>query len=359
MEPVDATTLTFTVSESDFDMKMPSIGCNDSMNKKGTVDYLLGADINKAYNQNCFLASHNAFANYEDGYIIANQGLGICNQLVMGATTLLLDIWVLDDDIYMLHEFGDELYWKRYLANNLFARRIKLSEGLGKIGSFLNRFTDAVVTIVFEDRIGDQTNQRAKLQSIFATAGLWDLIYQPTAGDKTGTWPTIKEMTDSNKRLVVFTSYEGSDSIFPYQWDYMTENVYGNDSVDPTKWTNVRGNSKPYGELSTLAMNHFPDIQWSQISLEPVVEIESNNAQSFISDHVAAFEAFTPNWLNLDRVDLGGCVAMTKYCNTKLHGEKAGPIRLVQGRFLEKTRISEVGEAPESLPVGVEKTRAE
>jgi hypothetical protein len=311
------------------------------MKALGVVDVLLGADLDMPYNRNCYLAAHNAFANYAEGFIVANQALSISNQLCWGASTLLLDIWVYNDDIYLLHAWGEPIIG--YLANNPFATPISLLSALKAINQYLTHFDNNVITIIIEDKI--DAAHRADLWSIFQEAGVADDVFWPSPDmQKDKNWPTLSEMLYKIKRrLVVFSDYNGADKVFPYQWDFMSENVYGPDSLNSETWTRLRSESKgsPYGSKNLVAMNHFP---WVQIGQELLPDwfplIEHANTADFIEAHVKAFQdgyGITPNWLNLDFIDVGGGVTKTFYCNTALHrGEITEPVKLAAGRFIYK-----------------------
>src|SRR5436190_8535752 len=56
-----------------------------------------GASLDRRYDQNTFLATHNAYANAADGFnpALANQILGITQQLDGGVRCLLPDVWLM------------------------------------------------------------------------------------------------------------------------------------------------------------------------------------------------------------------------------------------------------------------------
>ncbi|KAF4164130.1 hypothetical protein CNMCM6936_009566 [Aspergillus lentulus] len=339
MRESDATTLTFGISESTFNITLPSGSCEDKMTALGAVDVLLGAELDLPYNKNCYLAAHNAFANYADGFIVANQALSISNQLCWGASTLLLDIWVYNDDIYLLHAWGEPIIG--YLANNPFATPVSLLSALKAINQYMTHF-DNVITIIIEDKI--DVSHRAVLWSIFQEAGVANKVFWPSPDmQKDNDWPTLWEMLQENQRLVVFSDYNGADKVFPYQWDFMSENVYGPDSLNQETWTQLRQESRrsQYGSKNLMAMNHFPWVQAGQELLPDWFPLITHaNTPDFIREHVMAFQDgynITPNWLNLDFIDVGGGILNTLYCNAALHNwETPEALKLAAGRFIYK-----------------------
>lgn len=311
------------------------------MKALGEVDVLLGANPYQPYNKNCYLAAHNAFANYPDGFIVANQALGIHNQMCVGASTLLLDIWVYDDGVYLLHEWGKPV---GYVANNPFATAVPLLSALKTINQYLSVFEDNVITILIEDHL--DASHRDDLWSIFQSAEVADKVFTPYPALETDMdWPTLAEMISRGKRLVVFSDYNGPDKVFPFQWDYMSENVYGDESLDPEQeeWITLRKESRrsPYGSKNMTAMNHFPWIQVGQELLPNWFPLVTHaNTPEFIWQHVEAFQRgynITPNWLNLDFIDIGGGITSTRKCNDALH--KRGiteSVKIAAGRFIYK-----------------------
>lgn len=89
--------------------------------------------------------------------------------------------------------------------------------------AFLTANPTEIVTIVIEDYVRTPKG----LTNLFSNAGLdkyWFLVSDmPKKGED---WPTVTEMVQSNRRLLVFTSdasKEAEEGI-AYQWTYMIEN---------------------------------------------------------------------------------------------------------------------------------------
>lgn len=88
-------------------------------------------------------------------------------------------------------------------------------------------------------------------------------------------------------------------------------------------------------------MNHFPWIQVGQELLPNWFPLVTHaNTPEFIWQHVEAFQRgynITPNWLNLDFIDIGGGITSTRKCNDALH--KRGiteSVKIAAGRFIYK-----------------------
>ncbi len=75
---------------------------------------------------------------------------------------------------------------------------IELVPALEDIGDWLRAHPTEVVTLIVQDDISAEDTEEA-----FRTAGLDDLLHTPDA-DPDAPWPTLEEMIDSGRRLVVF-----------------------------------------------------------------------------------------------------------------------------------------------------------
>ncbi len=294
--------------------------CTDPMTDKGTYDPRQGRDPEKAYDENAWIGSHNAFANFAEGFWYAQQTSSIATQLALGTTTLLLDIWYRDDDVYLIH--GDHGWIQPFVAN------VKLSTALSDIKKFLTSPDGEVVTIVFEDKVADP--HRGLIKKAFETSDTWDMVFDIKAAKVAENgWPTLSELMDQGTPLVVFTSRK-SDPDFAYQWEYMTENVYGDASLDEKTWLDKRDDSSELGALPLTALNHFPSWSASDFILTQWLDRSSDdNAEPVIRKMYEA--CFTkckkyPNWINADFWEVpesGGLIEAVTKLNALLKDESA------------------------------------
>ncbi|KAK0732607.1 hypothetical protein B0T21DRAFT_443735 [Apiosordaria backusii] len=210
----------------------------------------------------------------------------------------------------------------RYLANNLWARRVTLLEGLQVIASFPN----FVIALVIKDRLSPA--MRAKVKDKFQAAGLDSLIYKKTLGTP---WPRLKDMFN-RCRLVVFNSAPTAD--FMLQWDHLAENHYGDRSLEPSTWVQKRRESRDIGGTQMpllLAMNHFPDLP--VLLGIPWQNFNRINGRVLLKSHIDDFEkvkgGLVLNFVNADFIDWRepelGCLWAVRYCHFKLHGRPPPP----------------------------------
>lgn len=318
---------TFTVSSTTFTLGLTSGSCTDSMSSKGTFSPSAGRDVNKPYDQNAFIGSHNAYANFADGFWYAQQSGSIATQLGQGATALLLDIWYDDGDIYLKHEDAGIL--------QPFAANVKLSDALGAVGDYLALQSRDPVTIIFEDRV-DAAHQDL-IKQAFVTSGTWSRVFNPTAyGVATRGWPTLAQLFSLGQPIVVMTSNRNSPDL-AYQWACMSENVYGDASLDQSTWLDPRSESQPLDQLPLCALNHFPTWSVSGFNLTQwITRAGTDNATALLTTMADACNTRWhryPNYINADfwEVPDGDLVGAVTYLNQKLQGTSLDVLRIQDG----------------------------
>ncbi len=254
------------------------------------------------YDEVCWLAGHNAYANSEPDYALltANQGISVDRQLDKGARCLLEDIYLMRQKRNLLlfdfpeHKTYTSLtqannesdYWKQAPLQVVVAHEPDAFQGGYKllknpfnffrefrvdvelIHSWLDHHPTEIVTIVLESNFAEPCflKQQA-LQDVY-DAGLVFLADGPNdlpAPDglpwevKRHGWPKIDYMVSHNKRLVILSNQRNDGN--GYQWNYMTENQYGLDSMTAATRAQARSESMNLDDpsRSLFFMNYFPD----------------------------------------------------------------------------------------------------
>lgn len=368
-------------------------------------------DSKRRYDQVTFLTAHNAFASTENGWLYAQQGLSISNQLKLGVRGLMLDIhqgqggavekecrdvkrevskteqqcktivkqdchnetkvkqeckevskkvcewapwpvnelcktvtktvctpvevveqvcrnvdnvvctpvtvveWVTDkvcDGANVVVPSGEKrarlCHEKSGGTNCLLTRTLlapvhvpkALSEALMDIKSFLDNNRNAIVTIFFESYV---ENQRM-VDREFSDAGIGNYVFDQDGWTAKGTkpWPTIQQMRDMNKRLVVFTG--GGLDGRPNNWTYVIETKYdlakfGGCEIRSETTDNV---NKP--NVNLLTINHFYEWAIGQPYV-PVVGAALNNPVQIMDRIDRCKKAINrwPNFIALDFVE--------------------------------------------------------
>jgi len=138
----------------------------------------------RRYDEAVFAGAHNAMSSAEAGWILPNHYVGIEKQLDFGVRALNLDIYVYSGEVYMCH------------SDCAFGRR-PLKDALSAVKRFMENNKGEIITINFQD----ETRGEMDVASVFEEAGLSEYASEHKRGES---WPTLHEMIDSGKRLVVF-----------------------------------------------------------------------------------------------------------------------------------------------------------
>ena len=239
--------------------------------------------LSKSYNEVTFLATHNSMSNSDNNYKYPNQTLNITKQLNCGVRTFLIDTYD-KDNVAITYHYSDTLGYQ------------KLSDILLEIQNFQNSFPTEIISIIFQN---EGTN--AVLQNTLVSLN-WDklsFVYK-------GTWPTLQNMIDSNKRLVLFVEqdkvgraeyiYPGYNTIFDNSYTYKNLNDF-NLSCDLN-----RGGG---GDKSLFLINHwlgnasgFGDLELAKTANEYNILKKRVNDCTSLQKHRA-------NFIAVDFVEVG------------------------------------------------------
>ncbi|MEU5899474.1 MULTISPECIES: hypothetical protein [Streptomyces] len=197
---------------------------------KDARELCLGSEslCDRRYDQVAFLATHNAMSTTADRFIGPLQDPDIVAQLDAGARGLLIDTqtWEtpeevaerlreadfppdMKEQITRLAERANPPRPGMWLCHAVCrAGAIPLVETLREIGTWLDEHPGELVTLIVQDAIDGERTREA-----FRRAGLERLLFTPDA-DPNHPWPTLGEMIDSGRRLVVFA--EQADGPAPW-----------------------------------------------------------------------------------------------------------------------------------------------
>ncbi|WP_103532931.1 PI-PLC domain-containing protein [Streptomyces sp. SM11] len=180
------------------------------------------------YDEAAYLTAHNAMSTTADRFIGPLQDPDITTQLNTGVRALQLDTyrWESPQDIAACLDSPEFTPEQRRLISGAIdsanppreglwlchgvcrAGAIELVPALEDIGDWLRAHPTEIVTLIFQDDISPEDTEEA-----FRAAGLDDLLHTPSA-DPDAPWPTLEEMIDSGRRLVVFA--EKADGPAPW-----------------------------------------------------------------------------------------------------------------------------------------------
>jgi len=161
----------------------------------------------RPYNEVVYATTHNSYSHAEGGWIAPSQQYSIPRQLVDGVRALMIDVHLyngllhyLEGETYVCHEYcvlGAE----------------PLVRTLGYVKTFLDSHPREVVTIFFESYVSREAAEEAFVES--------GLISYAHTQNKQDPWPTLGNMIEEGKRLVVFSDRgSGSTGWYHDVWDF-------------------------------------------------------------------------------------------------------------------------------------------
>ena len=241
------------------------------------------------YNEVVYATTHNSMSNQKDNWAAPNQKSPIATQLQDGIRGLMLDTYEYKGEGYLCH--GTCVLGKK-----------KLVDGLSDIRNFLDSHKREIITIIFETYLSP-----AKTKKAFMDSKLLQYAFAQKRGEK---WPTLQEMIESGKRLVVFTSRDGGS--FPWYhkiWDFAWETHWSNKSKN--KMTCKKNRGKQSNAL--FIFNHFLSDPLAKQSLAKEV-----NFNPFFIERAKQCQKASgklPNFVTVDFYEVGDIFEVVRTLN--------------------------------------------
>ncbi|MFE9311513.1 RICIN domain-containing protein [Streptomyces sp. NPDC088353] len=279
----------------------------------------------RTLDQVTFLTAHNAYANGVDGgfappfvNLFPNQSRGIDQQLSDGVRGFMLDIHQTPDGAILCHN-----------SCTLVSRPVALWVDLQRMVDFLEAHPDQFVTVFLEDYV-DPGVLRAELARV---RGLSDVLFRPDrTGVRDGGWPRMADLIAANDRLLIFTDHSRSADEAAglardgfgvmYQREWTVENHWSmGPGLGASDWSchsrwygadlNIPLTHTEPGFRPLFVMNHFRDSTIAATAQTDNTKL-ADRAQRFCEPAARK----KPNFLAVDRYDLGGPAAAVDALNT-------------------------------------------
>jgi hypothetical protein len=149
----------------------------------------------KRYNEVAYPTTHNAMSAIEWGFRVPNQRHPMDRQLADGVRAMMLDTWYDGQN--------PRTRVPSFCHVGCTLGKISMADGLAIIRTFMEQNPDEVLSLLIENHISNQDTAQA-----FQDAGLVDVTFTHTLGDP---WPTLSEMIQSGRKLVVYAETMGGD----------------------------------------------------------------------------------------------------------------------------------------------------
>ncbi|KAJ2119602.1 hypothetical protein GGH12_005045 [Coemansia sp. RSA 1822] len=246
----------------------------------------------KGFDRVAYPTTHNSYATGDN--IAANQNKNIRQQLDDGIRGFMLDLYKLDSDPmsdpYLCH------------TSCVLLNDGKLVDALKDFKTFLDDNHDEVVTIYIENA---QPFSAIDMAQAFKDAKLDSYAFAPNS--TSSAWPSLAQMIDVNKRLVVFTD-RNADSAVPWILDEKSYVVQTPFSVESGASFGCTANSQV---RPLWVMNHFVYTNYSVFNLNferpaPNSAASVNTRASIVGQANACGSAgYFPNFVTVDYYDVG------------------------------------------------------
>lgn len=179
-----------------------------------------------------------------------------------------------------------------------------LEPQLAGVKSWMDQHPREVVTVFIQD-----ATTPADTAAVFEQAGLADMAYVHEPGTP---WPTLREMIDSGKRLLVLMENEGGGSQYPYLhqgFDLVQDTGYTYASVDDFDCTLNRGSA----DSDLFMVNH-----WLSSFTALVSNAQKANAEEVLGERVRECEqerGRIPNFVAVNWYDQGELLQVVNELN--------------------------------------------
>ncbi|MDB4936875.1 MAG: putative integral rane protein [Labilithrix sp.] len=251
--------------------------------------------------------THNAMSDADEGWTPPNQTHGIARQLADGVRGMMLDLHYYDVEAEANatgHIDDKSAVDQVYLCHGVCALgRTRLLDGLCTITTFLDEHPGEVFSIIFENDVAD-----ADTDEVLRASGLADYAYTHPKG---APWPTLRELVDTGKRLVVFLEQNGGSPAYLHRGytDEMWDTPYS--FMNASEFTCALGRGAKANTL--FLVNHWLGRPFADIALAR----EVNTAQ-VLGDRVAQCTTDAgraPTFVSVDFYDVGDLFGVVRKAN--------------------------------------------
>ncbi|KAH7030961.1 PLC-like phosphodiesterase [Microdochium trichocladiopsis] len=196
------------------------------------------------------------------------------------------------------------------------------SEILVSLKSWMERNPREVVTLLVTN--GDDDIRVEEFAEVFESTGTTGIVFTPGNGQKPGMdgWPTLGEMINSGKRLVVFMDYNADPAKVPYilpQYDYYVETPFSPTSSNFFNCDVDRPSSGASADNRMIFANHNLNLELFAGLLVPDQDsaAETNSVANIRQQTEICVASFgrAPNVVMLDFVSVGQAIEAQKQLN--------------------------------------------
>jgi len=255
---------------------------------------------NRSYGDVTVIGAHNSFSVSKSILnFSANQNVDVVKQLDLGVRLLQGSAHNQDGHLEMCH------------TSCLLEDGGKLIDYLKKVKGWLDAHPNEVLTLLFTNP--DKLDVKQSWQPVLQESGIESLVYTPPRSAMGfQDWPTLGQMIDSGKRVVIFMDYDMNTSEVPYilpEFDNIWENQFSvTDSKFPCKVDRTQGDTNNHMYMINHSLNYKLLGIGSVIVPDRNKAKQTNSVQSILAN-VDSCKGFVggrkPKFILLDWVDVG------------------------------------------------------
>ncbi len=251
--------------------------------------------------------THNAMSNADDAWGTPNQTHGIARQLEDGVRGMMLDLHYYDTETnenVVGHTEGKSAVDQVYLCHGPCALgHLRLLDGLCTITRFLDEHPGEVFSIIFENDVSD-----ADTDAVVRAAGFGDYVYTHPKG---GSWPTLRELIDTDRRLVLYLEQNGGSPAYLHRAyaDEMWDTPYSFAKKEDFTCALGRGAATS----SLFLVNHFLGNGFADIALA-----RDANSPQVLGDRLTKCTGEAkrpPTFVSVDFYDVGDLFGAVRTAN--------------------------------------------
>jgi len=251
--------------------------------------------------------THNAMSNADEGWSPPNQTHGIARQLADGVRGMMLDLHYYDaeaNENVAGRVDGKTAPDQVYLCHGPCALgHARLLDSLCTITKFLDDNPGETFSIIFENDVTD-----ADTDAVVRASGLADYAYTHPKG---APWPTLRELIDSDKRVVMFLEREGGTPAYLHRGytDELWDTPYSFEKKEDFSCALGRGSKSN----ALFLVNHWLGKPLADIALAREV-----NTTAVLGDRVAQCTRDAgriPTFVSVDFYDTGDLFGVLRKTN--------------------------------------------
>ncbi|KIJ27232.1 hypothetical protein M422DRAFT_191249, partial [Sphaerobolus stellatus SS14] len=270
------------------------------------------ADLcNRSYGNVTFIGAHDSFTFSSDPLALARtQTEDLTSQLESGVRLLQAQSHMSNGVLHFCHT-SCLLFDGGTVANYLTT-----------VKQFLDKNPNEVLTLLFTNPEGVSVS--TIWDPIFNSTGMSELAYvPPSIPAKQSEWPTLSEMIQSGKRVVVFMDFNTNTSAVPYilpEFEMVWETPF--DVVNSSFPCSIDRISGPLADEDHMnLLNHFLDIQFPfNITIPYEVAANTTNSVSSILNESRGCLPLNggrnPNFILIDWVSIGNATGAANLLNS-------------------------------------------